>query len=48
MPYEKLLEVIIIGSFAGENRYGSVNPPLSPLAPLLSTPWPSHQVQAIN
>jgi hypothetical protein len=21
MPYEKLLEVIVVGSFAGENRY---------------------------
>jgi hypothetical protein len=26
---------------------GSVNPLLSPLAPLLSAPWPSNQVQAI-
>ncbi len=26
---------------------GSVNPPLSPLAPLLSAPWPSRQDQAI-
>ncbi len=21
MPYEKLLEVVVVGSFAGENRY---------------------------
>ncbi len=26
---------------------GSVNPPLNPLAPLFSAPWPSHQVQAV-
>ncbi len=26
---------------------GGVNPPLSPLAPLLSTPWLSRQVQAV-
>jgi hypothetical protein len=46
MPYKKLLEVIVVGSFAGKNRYRRVNPPLRLLALLLSATWPSSQVQA--
>jgi hypothetical protein len=30
-----------------KTNIGSINPLLSPLAPLLSAPWPSNQVQAI-
>jgi hypothetical protein len=36
-----------IASLLAKTAVGGINPQLSPLASLLSAPWPSHQVQAV-
>jgi hypothetical protein len=47
MLSQKLFVDVSSGMFAGENRYRWHKSITSPLALLLSAPWPSHQVQAV-
>jgi hypothetical protein len=47
MLSKKLLIGVGVNTFAAKTAICGVNTPLSPLASLFSTPWPSHQAQAI-
>jgi hypothetical protein len=47
MLSQKFWYMSALASLLAKTAIGGVNPPLSPLALLLSATWPSSQVQAV-